>query len=88
MKSEYKICRDCAHLIGVRHNSSNSGDWSCGHEKNLDPEIDLVTGKKNKLIENIQDVRYNHCKGEWYEEYIYTSASSSTKIIKSLADDL
>lgn len=79
-ETKLKSCESCARLIGVRYNTELADKiWRCGHPDNVRPFedkdawiTDLVTGKRDRwyLQPDIYAVRYNQCKGIWYEEYV------------------
>src|SRR5260221_11039432 len=72
---ETKFCSQCTHLIGVKHNEKKDNNWRCGHSQNS-PSVqwgtDLVTGNKFRMFiwNDISHVRYEDCKGKWFELYI------------------
>lgn len=72
---EGKFCADCKHLIGVRYmkGTEDLTKWRCGRPENIKEErLNLVTGIKKKEFHQIDiyPVRYNLCRGNWYEEYV------------------
>lgn len=77
-----KFCRDCKHLLGVRYNVDQAGNWLCVNEKNIiKKSYNLVTGKVIWLLrrDNCENSREDNplpsediCgpKGNWFEEYV------------------
>lgn len=74
VEDDAKVCASCKHLIGVRYNTGEAEErWKCGHKNNTQEwKNNLVTGLKYRIfvITEIKRTRYEHCKGDWYEEYL------------------
>lgn len=82
--SEIKFCKDCKHLLGVRHNLDRAADnWTCVHPNNVietKEQLDLVTGELHYIrtyqegslyvLRNRETPEFCGPSGKWYEEYI------------------
>lgn len=71
------FCKDCKHLIGVRHNLQDAEvKWKCGHPENrFVVAPNLVTGevKYGYYVDMVSSLRYREDRcgfyGAWYEKY-------------------
>jgi len=79
--------RSQGELAGSYRYQDQITTWKCGHSKNTIPSeepeaffIDTVTGRRNRVytVWLIKDVRLEHCKGNWYEEYVQPVRESSS----------
>lgn len=79
------FCRDCKHLLGIRHKPELAADWRCAHPSNIDSvSHNLVTGDKIVIYHctDLIALRNNSYEcgpsGAWFEAYtppVYTSPS-------------
>lgn len=62
------VCRDCAHLVGVRRNPEDAERWRCSR---LDVQRDLVSGVKHYfLCTNVRaDPHMCGTQGLWFLRY-------------------
>lgn len=71
-----KACRNCKHLLGIRHDPANWEKWYCVHPNNVKNEtrhvITDVPVREYNIV-NIYPCRVEYCRGEWFEEYNYAS---------------
>jgi hypothetical protein len=62
------VCRDCAHLVGVRRNPEDAGKWRCSH---TDVDRDVVSGIKFYFLCTAMRAEPSACglTGAWFVKY-------------------